>query len=198
MQAGPESLIGDTPEATADNYRKGIQRIPLAIEALRVPVIAAVNGAAIGAGCDLTCMCDLRVASTSAVFAESFVKLGLIPGDGGAWLLPRIVGFSRAAEMALTGDKIDAETALAWGLVSRVVTPEELLPTCHALAQRIAANPPGAVGLARKMLRQACDQTLVEALNSAASNQGSAHQSRDHREAVEAFLEKRTPHFTGD
>ena len=108
------------------------------------------------------------------------------------------MGFSRAAEMALTGDKIDAETALAWGLVSRVVAPEELLPTCYALAQRIAVNPPGAVKLARRMLRQACDQTLVEALNTAASNQGGAHQSRDHREAVAAFLEKRTPHFRGD
>ena len=198
MQVGPQSLLGDTPEMTADNYRKGIQRIPLAIEALGVPVIAAVNGAAIGAGCDLTCMCDLRIASTSAVFAESFVKLGLIPGDGGAWLLPRIVGFSRAVEMALTGDKIDAETALAWGLVSRVVAPEALLPTCRALAQRIAVNPPGAVRMARKMLRQGCDQTLSEALNTAANNQGFAHQSQDHHEAVQAFLEKRTPHFKGD
>ena len=128
MQPGPDSLIGDSPEATRDNYRQGIQRIPLAMEALGVPVIAAINGAAIGAGCDLTCMCDIRIASHEARFAESFVKLGLIPGDGGAWLLPRIVGFSRATEMALTGEMIDAETALQWGLVSRVVDGADCCP----------------------------------------------------------------------
>ncbi len=198
MQPGPNSLIGASPEATRDNYRNGIQRIPLAMEGLGVPVIAAINGAAIGAGCDLTCMCDIRIASTEARFAESFVKLGLIPGDGGAWLLPRIVGFSRATEMALTGDPIDADTALQWGLVSRVVAAEDLLPTCHSIAMKIAANPPEAVSRAKGMLRKACDQSLAEALDTAAVQQGYAHQTRDHREAVAAFLDKRTPHFTGE
>ena len=198
MQPGPDSLIGATPEETQANYRNGIQRIPRAMESLGVPVIAAVNGAAIGAGCDLTCMCDIRIASTEARFAESFVKLGLIPGDGGAWLLPRIVGFSRATEMALTGDVIDAATALEWGLVSRVVAPEDLLPTCHQMAERIAANPPGAVSMAKRMLRRACTETLDQALDTAGANQGLAHQSRDHAEAVAAFLEKRRPQFTGE
>ncbi len=198
MRPGPDSLIGDSPDVTRDNYRNGIQRIPLAMERLATPVVAAVNGAAIGAGCDLTCMCDIRIASTEARFAESFVKLGLIPGDGGAWLLPRIIGFSRATEMALTGEVIDADTALAWGLVSRVVAPEDLLPTCHAVALKIAANPPAAVGMARRMLRQACDQSLAAALDTAASQQGLAHQTQDHREAVAAFLEKREPRFTGE
>ncbi|MEK9543236.1 MAG: crotonase/enoyl-CoA hydratase family protein [Luminiphilus sp.] len=198
MQPGPDSLIGDSPEATRDNYRQGIQRIPLAMEALGVPVIAAINGAAIGAGCDLTCMCDIRIASHEARFAESFVKLGLIPGDGGAWLLPRIIGFSRATEMALTGEMIDAETALQWGLVSRVVDGAELLPTCHTLAMKIAANPPSAVSRAKKMLRQAGGQSLAEALDTASVQQGFAHQTRDHREAVAAFLEKREPRFTGE
>jgi enoyl-CoA hydratase/carnithine racemase len=198
MQPGPDSLIGATAEETQANYRNGIQRIPRAMESLGVPVIAAVNGAAIGAGCDLTCMCDIRIASTEARFAESFVKLGLIPGDGGAWLLPRIVGFSRATEMALTGDVIDAATALDWGLVSRVVAPEDLLPTCHQMAERIAANPPGAVSMAKRMLRKACTETLDQALDTAGANQGLAHQSRDHAEAVAAFLEKRKPQFTGE
>src|SRR5690349_16685885 len=101
------------PAQTRRNYRHGIQRLPLLFEAIEVPVIAAVNGPAIGAGCDLACMCDVRIAAQSAKFAESFVKLGIVPGDGGAWLLPRIVGFSKASEMALTGDIIDSAAALA-------------------------------------------------------------------------------------
>ena len=93
-----------------ENYRRGIQRIPLALWQLDVPTIAAVNGPAVGAGCDLACMCDMRIAGRSARFAESFVKLGLIPGDGGAWWLQRAIGYQRAAQMSLTGDMIDADT----------------------------------------------------------------------------------------
>src|SRR3546814_15200222 len=108
------------PANTRRNYRNGIQRLPLLFEAIEVPVIAAVNGPAIGAGCDLACMCDIRIAGESAKFAESFVKLGIVPGDGGAWLLPRVVGFSKACEMAFTGDMLDTAQALACGLVSQV------------------------------------------------------------------------------
>ena len=106
-------MFGGTGTEIRDGYRNGIQRIPLAIQQLEVPIIAAVNGAAIGAGCDLTMMCDMRIASEKAIFAESFVKVGLIPGDGGAWFLPRVVGISRANEMAYTGEPVNAETALA-------------------------------------------------------------------------------------
>ena len=106
-------LNEDLPsEAIRESYRKGIQRIPLALYNLEIPTIAAVNGPAIGAGCDLACMCDIRIASKKASFAESFVKVGIIPGDGGAWVLPRVVGMSKAAEMSFTGDRIDAEEAL--------------------------------------------------------------------------------------
>src|SRR3954469_23603759 len=134
----------DLPAQTRRNYKLGIQRIPLAFDVLEVPIIAAVNGPAIGAGCDLACMCDIRIAGESARFAESFVKLGIIPGDGGAWLLQRVVGFSKAAEMTFTGDMVDAKEALACGLVSRVVPDAELLSAARALAERIAVNPPHA------------------------------------------------------
>jgi enoyl-CoA hydratase/carnithine racemase len=135
----------DLPAQTRRNYKLGIQRIPLAFDALEVPIIAAVNGSAIGAGCDLACMCDIRIAAESASFAESFVKLGIIPGDGGAWLLPRAVGFSKACEMAFTGDMVKSAEALACGLVSKVVPDGELMTAARALAERIAANPPHAV-----------------------------------------------------
>lgn len=178
-------------------YRQGIQKLPLALFNLEVPVIAAVNGAAIGAGLDLTCMCDIRIASTQAKFAESFVKLGIVPGDGGAWLLPRVIGMARAAEMTFTGQLIDAEQALAWNLVSRVVAPEELLPAAQALAGQIAANPPHAVRMAKRLLREGMHTRLDTLLELSAAYQTMSHQTADHVEAVSAFLEKRPPVFKG-
>lgn len=178
-------------------YRTGIQRLPLALFNLEVPVIAAVNGAAIGAGMDLACMCDVRIASEHAKFAESFVKLGIIPGDGGAWLLPRLIGLSRASELSFTGDVISAETALNWGLVSRVVPAAELLPAAHDLANRIAANPPHAVRLTKRLLREAMHTRLDTLLEMAAAFQAMSHQTDDHKEAVAAFLAKRPPVFKG-
>lgn len=178
-------------------YRRGIQRLPLALFNLEVPLIAAVNGAAIGAGLDLTCMCDIRVASEQARFAESFVKLGIIPGDGGAWLLPRIIGMSRAAELTFTGQIIDARQALEWNLVSRVVPAEELLPTAYGIAQAIAANPPHAVRLAKRLLREGMHTRLDTLLEISAAFQALSHQTEDHREAVSAFVDKRSPLFKG-
>jgi enoyl-CoA hydratase/carnithine racemase len=183
---------------TRRNYRNGIQRLPLLFEAIEVPVIAAVNGPAIGAGCDLACMCDIRIAGESAKFAESFVKLGLVPGDGGAWLLPRVVGFSMAAEMALTGEMLDAAQALACGLVSRVVPDAELLDSARALAARIAANPPHAVRMTKRLLREGRTATLAAILETSAAAQALCHATADHKEAVSAFLEKRTPVFSGE
>ncbi len=186
------------PIKTPSYYKHGIQRIPLAFERLDVPMIAAVNGPAIGAGLDLACMCDIRIAGESGRFAESFVKVGLIAGDGGAWLLPRAVGFSKACEMAFTGDTLDAEEALACGLVSRVVPDGELLATARALAERIAANPPDAVRLTKRLLLEGRHARMDTLLEMAASMQALAHATSDHREAANAFLEKRRPNFTGD
>jgi len=188
-------MFGGSPEQIAQNYREGIQRIPRAFQRLQVPIIAAVNGPAIGAGNDLACMCDIRIASSTARFAESFVKVGIVPGDGGCWLLPRTVGASRAAELALTGDTIDAAEALRIGLVSRVVAPEALLDEALALAGRIAANPPQVLRWTKQLLQQAHTGTLDEALDTAGRYQGQAHHTADHAEAVAAFFEKRAPVF---
>lgn len=195
---GEQGGVNDPlPAQTRRNYRYGIQRIPLAFEALDVPVIAAVNGPAIGAGCDLACMCDIRIAAQSAYFAESFVKVGIVPGDGGAWLLPRVVGFSKACEMALTGDPVDAAEALACGLVSKVVPDAELLDHARALARRIAANPPHAVRMTKRLLREGQSVKLDTLLELSAAMQALAHATDDHKEAVAAMLGKRAPRFTG-
>ena len=164
---------------------------------LNPDIIAAINGPAIGAGNDLACMCDIRIASRTARFAESFVKVGIVPGDGGCWFLPRLVGFSRAAEMALTGETIDADEALRTGLVSKLVEPEQLLAEAMALALRIAANPPQVLRWTKQLLLQARTATLDEALDSAGLWQGQAHHTADHAEAVAAFFDKRPPVFKG-
>ncbi|MSP30879.1 MAG: crotonase/enoyl-CoA hydratase family protein [Acetobacteraceae bacterium] len=186
------------PYRTPAYYKGGIQRIPIAFERVDVPIIAAVNGPAMGAGLDLACMCDLRVAGESARFAESFVKVGIIPGDGGAWLLPRVVGYSKACEMALTGDTLTAQEALACGLVSRVVPDAELMDAAQALAQRIAVNPPYAVRMAKRLLMEGRHVRMDTLLEMSAAMQALGHATADHREAVDAFLEKRTPVFKGD
>ncbi|WP_420606447.1 crotonase/enoyl-CoA hydratase family protein [Novosphingopyxis sp.] len=185
------------PAVTRGNYRHGIQRLPLLFDALEVPVIAAVNGPAIGAGCDLACMCDIRIAGASAKFAESFVKLGIVAGDGGAWFLPRIIGQSRAAELSFTGDMIDADEALACGLVSRVVHDEALMDEALILARRIAANPPHAVRMTKRLLREGRQSSLGAVLEMSAAFQALAHATEDHAEAVQAFLDKRAPQFKG-
>lgn len=195
--ADKKGMFAGSPDAMREGYRNGIQRIPLSLYYCEIPVIAAVNGPAIGAGCDLALMCDLRVASTTAFFAESFVKLGIVPGDGGAWLLPRIVGNARAAEMALTGDRVDAATALDWGLVSQVVEPEDLLSAAHALAERVAVNPPHSVRMTKRLLRLSESSSLEALLEHSAAMQAIAHHTDDHREAIDAMLGKRDAQFEG-
>jgi enoyl-CoA hydratase/carnithine racemase len=192
-----QGMFDMTPAQLRDWYRNGVQRLALAVYSLEVPVVCAVNGPAIGAGCDLTTMCDIRIASEHARFAESFVKVGLIPGDGGAWLLPRVVGKSMAAEMSFTGRILDAQEALRVGLVSRVVPHAELLPTAHALAREIAQNPGVALRLAKKLLREGERLDFPSLLELSASMQALAHKTPQHVEAVNAFVEKRKPDFSG-
>jgi 2-(1,2-epoxy-1,2-dihydrophenyl)acetyl-CoA isomerase len=186
-----KGLFAGDPFDQADAYRKGIQRIPRAIRALNVPVIAAVNGPAVGAGCDLATMCDIRIASSRAMFAESFVKLGIIPGDGGAWFLPRAVGYSNACKMAFSGDPVQADEALRMGLVSEVVEPDALLDRALELAASIASNPPHAVRLTKQLMRASEKSSLDELLDMSAAFQAVCHAEPDHREAVDAFFEKR-------
>jgi enoyl-CoA hydratase/carnithine racemase len=192
-----KGMFAGTSDELADNYRNGIQRIPLALSQVEIPLIAAINGPAIGAGCDLTCMCDIRIASEKAKFAESFIKVGIIPGDGGAWFLPRIIGISRASQMALTGQMIDAPTALKWNLVSEVVEHDVLMQRANELAQQIACNPPQVIRATKRLLKLGQTMELPELLHESATVQAQMHGTQDHIEAVNAFLEKRPAHFKG-
>ena len=187
----------DSPLATRNNYRRGIQRIPQALWDCELPMIAAINGHAIGAGLDLACMCDLRIAAQGAKLASSFIKMGIVPGDGGAYFLPRAVGLAKAAEMMFTGEAIAADEALACGLVSRVVPADTLLAEARALADRIACNPPQTLRLVKRLLREAEHARLPEVLQLSAAFQALAHETDDHREALAAFFDKRTPAFKG-
>jgi enoyl-CoA hydratase/carnithine racemase len=187
----------ETPIATRTNYRKGVQRVIHMLWDLEIPAIAAVNGPAMGLGCDLACLCDIRIAAESAKFASSFINVGLIPGDGGAWVLPRVAGLSNAAEMIFTGEPIDANRAAAIGLVSRVVPGDRLLAECRALAGRITSRPPQTLRLAKRLLREGQHSRLSDVLELSAAYQALVHETDDHREALDAYFEKRAPQFHG-
>ena len=189
---------GRQPSDTRNTYRRGVQRITRALMELEVPAIAAINGHAVGLGCDLACLCDMRIAAESAMFSCSFIKVGLVPGDGGAWSLSRVVGYAMAAELFLTGDRFDAARAREIGLVSRVVPDADLMPTALELAERIAANPARALRLTKRLLREAQTARMSEILELSAAYQAIVHETVDHKEAVAAFLEKRPAGFTGD
>ena len=180
-----------------ERYRRGIQRIPLALDRVEVPTIAAVNGPAIGAGCDLACMCDLRLASTKALFGETFVNLGIIPGDGGGWFLQRLIGTQRAAELTFTGRLIKAGEARDIGLLLEVLEPDALMPRVLEIAGEIAGKPPQALRYAKRLMKIAQRTELRDFLDLCATLQGVCHNTEDHLEAVNAFLQKRPPRFMG-
>ena len=190
-----QGLFGGTPVDMRRAYQHGIHAIPKALYDLEVPSICAVNGAAIGAGCDTTLMCDIRIAGRSAQFAESFLRVGLVSGDGGAWFLPRIVGLSRAYEMTLTGDVIDAEKAEKWGLVSKVVDDAKLMDEAMTLARKIAGFPPHSIRLNKRLLRESQGVSLSVALEMASAMQALVQSTEDQSEAVAAMLEKRKPQY---
>lgn len=196
MKARTEAFAGGGT-ALRDSYRRNIQRIAKAFHELDVPTIAAVNGAAIGLGCDIACLADIRMAADDAVFGATFLKLGLIPGDGGAWLLPRIIGMSRACELLFTGKTIDAATAARWGLVSQVVPASRLLDDAMAMANQIAAQPPHALRLTKALLREGQATSYHTLMEMSAASQALAHLTEDHMEGLEAFMERRLPAFKG-
>jgi 2-(1,2-epoxy-1,2-dihydrophenyl)acetyl-CoA isomerase len=161
------------------------------------PTIAMVDGYAVGAGSNLALCCDLIVASDRAKFGELFWKIGLVPDGGGTWLLSRVIGMARAKELIFTADIIDAAEAGRIGLVNRVVPVAELEKTTRALAEKIAAGPPGTLKMAKHMVNRAATSDLASALDLEAFSQGLAIASEDHQEGLAAFFEKRPPKFTG-
>jgi enoyl-CoA hydratase/carnithine racemase len=195
--ADPQGPFRGAGVGVRSHYQRNIHRIARALFNLDVPLIAAVNGPAIGLGCDVACMADIRIASDKAKFGVTFLKIGLVPGDGGSWLLPRTIGMSRAAELLFTGDVIDAETAAAWGLVSRVVPHDSLMDETLALAGRIAKLPPHSLRLTKSLLRQGQTSSYDQALDAASTAQVMSHATADHHEGVAALLAKREPEFRG-
>ncbi|AWW73316.1 enoyl-CoA hydratase [Erythrobacter sp. KY5] len=189
--------FGGTTPAISDGYRNNIHMMLRALHTLRVPVIAAVNGPAIGLGCDVACLADIRIASDKAKFGVTFLKLGIIPGDGGTWILPRVIGMSRASQLFYTGDVIGAEQALDWGLVSEVVPHDTLMDETRAMADRIAKMPPHSLRQSKMLLRQGQQVSYDTALEMAANTQAMMHTTDDHAEGVAALIEKREAQFKG-
>lgn len=196
-RGGKKGSRGESPADARRRYRIGVHKIVRAVRSIELPVIAAVNGAAVGLGCDITCLCDMRIAAENARFGVTFLKLGLNPGDGGAFHLQKVIGLSRASEMFYTGELISAETALDWGLVGKVVPLDQLISEAQDLASRVALQPPDVLRMTKVLLRTAQTNELDTVLEMSAAMQGIAHHTEDHVEAVDAFFEKRPGDFKG-
>ena len=192
-----KGMFAGTPAELVEQYRKNLQEVLLAVYNVEIPTIAAINGSAVGAGCGLALMCDIRVASNKATFGETFLNVGLIPGDGSAFTLPRVIGMAKASELIFTAETIDAATALELGLVNHVVDHDDLLTKATAIARKIASRPPQAVRLTKKLLRQGVHSTLTESMIQAAAYQSLCHFTEDHMEALNAMFEKRKPNYQG-
>mgnify|MGYP006297841523 CR=1 FL=1 len=182
-------MFAGDPVELRDNYRKGLQRVPRRFDQFEKPVVAAVNGPAIGAGLDLALMCDIRVASDRAKFGSTFARVGLIPGDGGAYLLQRVVGFAKAVELILTAKVIDADEALDIELVNRVVDHDQVQQQARQTAEQIASLPPKAVKMAKAALYRCVDQDIETSLQLTAALQACVQRTDEHEEAVEAVIE---------
>ena len=192
-----KGIFGGGAAGTRRGYIEGIQRVPKALYTLDIPSIAAVQGPAIGAGCDLALYCDIVIASTAAKFGETFINVGIIPGDGGAWIVPRRVGLQRAAELIFTGRIVDGAEAAEIGLALDCVPPEDLMPRVDALAEQIASRPPVTARMLKSLLRQSLSSSLFDFLDNCAALQAICHTTDDHLEAVTSMLDKRAPVFKG-
>ena len=172
-------------------------RVVLRLHQLQKPSIAAVNGHAMGVGMGVALGCDIRIASEKAVFSEAFVRMGLIPGDGSSWQLPRLIGLSNTLLLQYTGDRVDGSEAYRMGLVSKVVPQEELMPAAMELATRLAQGPTQSLSLIKYLMHKSLETDFEESLQISHIAQDLARQTQDHKEAVQAFLEKRKPEFKG-
>lgn len=192
-----KGMFQGSPVEVMDNYRRNIQDVLLTVYGVEIPTIAAINGSAVGAGCGLALMCDIRVASRKASFGETFLNVGLIPGDGSAFTLPRAIGMAKACELIFAADTIDAETALSLGLINYVVDHENLMEKAMELAKKIASKPPHALRMTKRLLRMGQHSTLSHIMEEAAAFQSLCHYTEDHMEALSAMFEKRKPKYTG-
>jgi 2-(1,2-epoxy-1,2-dihydrophenyl)acetyl-CoA isomerase len=193
----PTEAPADAHHAGAERLRRTYNPLILAIRTIEKPFLAAVNGVAAGAGCNLALACDIVLASNEARFGNVFVRIGLIPDCGGHFLLPRLVGFHKAAELMFTGDIIDAQVAERLGLINRVVPHADLAKQAGELAERLARGPTRAIGLCKRTLNVGISADLATVLDAEAEGQGLAGQTEDHWEGVQAFLEKRPARFSG-
>ena len=197
VKAMKESPERDDPYLAKRRLWDMVQHIPKTLMELDKPTIAAVNGPATGAGMDMASMCDIRIAAESARFAESYVRMGLVPGAGGCWFLPRLVGMPKALELLFTADFVEAQEALEIGLVNHVYPDDELMEQTYKLALKIARRAPISVRLIKRATYQGQKVDLVTHLDQISSHMTIARSSEDHMEAVDAFLEKRHPEFKG-
>ena len=201
-EAAPSRLPWGSMEAglgrrRADDFGGGAAMVPLRIHELQKPSLAAVNGHAYGVGMGVAISCDIRIASEQAAFAEAFVRMGLIPGDGSCWQLPRLIGLSNTFLMQYTGQAVDGNEAFRMGLVSRVVPHDELMPTAMELATRLAHGATQSISLIKYLVQKSMYTDMKESLAMAHVAQEAARATEDHKEAVQAFIEKRRADFTG-
>jgi 2-(1,2-epoxy-1,2-dihydrophenyl)acetyl-CoA isomerase len=188
------------PDASplAVEVRERFNPIIAAMRGLDQPIVGAINGVAAGAGASLAFACDIRIAAENASFVLAFGRIGLVPDSGATWLLPRLVGPAKAAELALLGESLSAADAERFGLVARVVPPDALAAEARAVAARLAGLAPVALALTKRALERTWSVTLDEALEDEAYRQGLAGATADHAEGLTAFLEKRPPRFSGE
>jgi len=198
--SGVAEVAGSSGQVSAadqrDWLRNGVHAVPRQVMLLDKPYIGAINGAAVGAGMDMASQCDLRIASESARFGMTYARVGLVPGDGGCWLLPRIVGLPKALELIWSADVFDAQEALRIGYVSKVVPADRLMEETHAFARKLADGPAVAMQLAKRLVYRGLDASFGEHLEQAAHAMAIAQSAEDAREGPRAFSESRSPRFT--